>query len=146
MKLFRIFNVYFNICLFSRCKWSMCGYLKESFEVWLLVGSLLQQRGTIQLAAAEADVGLHVWQLRGQDVPDHMNRHFVSSGIFPCLQGPANTHIMHDTLAHWKKKKYFEVNLTYLCILELHWISSLQLTNIMFISASVRRPDSDMGL
>ncbi len=38
----------------------MRGYLEESFEVWLLIGSLLQQRGTVQLATAEADVGLHV--------------------------------------------------------------------------------------
>lgn len=35
---------------------------------------------------------------------------------------------------------------TYLSILLLHCMSSLQLTKIKFISASVRRPDSDMGL
>ncbi len=124
----------------------MRGYLEESFEVWLLIGSLLQQHGTVQLAAAEADVSLHVWQLRGQDVSDHVNRHVLSPGHFPCFQCPDNIHIVHDTLRIDKRYKYLQVNLTYLSILELHWISSLQLTNNMFISASVRRPDSDMGL
>ena len=35
-------------------------YLEEVFKVWLVVGFTLQQGGGIELAGAEADVGLHV--------------------------------------------------------------------------------------
>lgn len=46
----------------------------------------------------------------------------------------------------FKRQSLFWKYLTYLRNLRLHMISSLQLTKMVAISASVRRPDSDMGL
>lgn len=35
-------------------------YLEEVFEVWLVVDARLEQRGSVNLTGAEADVRLHV--------------------------------------------------------------------------------------
>ena len=44
------------------------GYLDKLLEVGRLVGLVLDEGGAVKLAAAEADVGLYVCQLRRQDV------------------------------------------------------------------------------
>jgi len=53
-------------------------YLEEVFEVGLAVGSALQQGSGVELAGAEADVRLHVGELRSQQVPDQLDRHVLS--------------------------------------------------------------------
>lgn len=63
-------------------------YLEEVFELWLVVGFALQQGGGVELTRAEADVGLHVGELCSQQVPDQLNRHVLSSGLFTHTQRP----------------------------------------------------------
>lgn len=52
-------------------------YLDKLLEVRGLVRLLLDQGSPIELTAAEADVRLHVGQLRGQDVADHLHGHLL---------------------------------------------------------------------
>lgn len=63
-------------------------YLEEVFKVELVVGFALQQSSGVELAGAEADVGLHVRELRRQQVSYELNRHVLSSCLFPDTQGP----------------------------------------------------------
>lgn len=65
-------------------------YLEEVFEVRLVVNSSLEQCGSVDLAGAEADVGLHVGQLRGQDIPDHLHRHVLPAHLLTNTQRPAH--------------------------------------------------------
>lgn len=73
-------------------EWS---YLQEFFEVRVFVCLVLQQRRPVELAAAEPDVSLHVGQLGGQDIPDHLHRHLLAPRLLPHPQRPAT-----NTLAH----------------------------------------------
>lgn len=52
-------------------------YFDELLEVRGLIRLLLDQGGPVELAAAEADVGLHVRQLGRQDVAYHLHRHLL---------------------------------------------------------------------
>lgn len=69
-------------------------YLEEVFEVGLVVGFALQQGGGVELAGAEADVGLHVCELGRQQVSDQLNRHVLSSCLLPDTQGPETQMMM----------------------------------------------------
>lgn len=52
-------------------------YFDELLEVWSFVRLLLDEGSPIELAAAEANIRLHVWQLGAQDVTDHLHRHLL---------------------------------------------------------------------
>ena len=69
-------------------------YLEKVFKVGLVVGFALQQGGGVELAGAEADVGLHVRELRFQQVSYELNRHVLSSGHLPDPQGPGTQRMM----------------------------------------------------
>lgn len=58
-----------------RSAWSP--YFDKVLEVRGLVRLLLDQGSPVELAAAEADVRLHMWQLGRQNVPDHLHRHLL---------------------------------------------------------------------
>ena len=73
-------------------------YLEKVFKVGLVVGFALQQGGGVELAGAEADVGLHVRELRFQQVSYELDRHVLSSGHFPDLQGPGTQMMMMKML------------------------------------------------
>ena len=137
------------------------GHLEEVLEVGLGVGPPLQQGGGVELAGAEADVGLHVGQLRGQQVSDHLHRHVLPARLLTHAQGPEGAHMVRGgvktplgiILDTWMVMRVGvdawtapTVLLTYFSSLVLHMISSLQLTKMVPISVGVRRPDSDMGL
>lgn len=65
-------------------------YLEEVLEVGLDVGLALQQGGGVELAGAEADVGLHVRQLRRQQVADQLHRHVFTTSLLADAQSPAS--------------------------------------------------------
>lgn len=67
-------------------------YFDKLLEVRGLVCLLLDQGSPIQLAAAEADVGLHMWQLGRQDVTDHLHRHLLSRHLLANSQCSARKH------------------------------------------------------
>lgn len=58
--------------------WPVSGYLDKVLEVGHLVGLLLDEGSTVELTAAEADVGLHVGQLCCQYVTNHLHRHALT--------------------------------------------------------------------
>lgn len=64
-------------------------YFDKLLEVRGFVRLLLDQGRPVQLAAAEADVGLHVWQLGRQDVPNHLHRHLLSRHLLANSQRSA---------------------------------------------------------
>lgn len=94
-------------------------YLQEVFDLRVVVSFLLDQRGAVQLTRAESarkkrlgqtftgkkqsadlftdfkrrqmkpDVGLHVRQLVGQDVANHLHRHPIAWHLLPHPQSPA---------------------------------------------------------
>lgn len=67
-------------------------YFDELLEVWSLIRLLLDEGGPIELAAAEADVRLHVGQLGAQDVTDHLHRHLLSGHLLADSQRSAQKH------------------------------------------------------
>lgn len=67
-------------------------YFDKLLEVGGLICLLLDQGSSVELAAAEADVGLHVWQLGGQDVPDHLHRHLLPRHLLANSQRSAQKH------------------------------------------------------
>lgn len=69
------------LSLFAPSSLSSPSYLEEVLEVRLVVDARLEQRGSVDLARAEADVGLHVGQLRGQDISDHLHRHVLPAHL-----------------------------------------------------------------
>lgn len=60
--------------------------LEEVLKVGMVVRFALQQGGGVELAGAETDVRLHVRQLRRQQVPDHLDRHVLTSCLFTHAQ------------------------------------------------------------
>lgn len=67
-------------------------YFNKLLEVWGLVCLLLDQGSPVELAAAEADVGLHVRQLGRQDVADHLHRHLLPRHLLANPQRSAGKH------------------------------------------------------
>ena len=65
-------------------------YLDKVLELGHLVGLLLDERGPVELAAAEADVGLHVGQLGCQNVSNHLHRHPLARHLLPNPQSPSD--------------------------------------------------------
>lgn len=63
-------------------------YFEEVLEVGLVVGFALQQGGGVELAGAEADVRLHVSELRRQQVSYQLNGHVLPSRLFAHMQSP----------------------------------------------------------
>lgn len=76
----------FPLSLFNVCK----PYPEEVFEVGLVVGFALQQGSGVELAGTEADVRLHVRELRSQQVPDQLNRHVLPFRLFTDTQRSGN--------------------------------------------------------
>lgn len=63
-------------------------YFEEVFDLRVVVSLLLNQRGAVQLTRAEPDVRLHVGQLVGQDVTDHLHWHPVARHLLPHPESP----------------------------------------------------------
>ncbi len=89
---------YSSLILFIACIYflslltpSSPSYLEEVLEIRIVVDASLEQRGSVDLAGAEADVGLHVGQLCGQDISDHLHRHVVPAHLLTNTQRPAHT-------------------------------------------------------
>lgn len=55
------------------------------------MGFALQQGSGVELAGAEANVRLHVSELRSQQVSDQLNGHVLPSDLFTHTQRPENT-------------------------------------------------------
>lgn len=94
------------------------------------------------------DVRLHMRQLIGQDVADHLHRHPIARHLLPHSQSPAGG----DRALRSMLKLFFfgsAVKLfvrLYLSSLMLHMMSSFQLTKIMATSFSVSSSQSSSGL
>ena len=56
-------------------------YLEEVLKVRLVVDASLEQSGSVDLTGAEADVGLHVGQLRRQNISDHLHWHVLPARL-----------------------------------------------------------------
>lgn len=130
-------------------------HLEEVFKVGLVVDAGLQEHGSVDLAGAEADVGLHVRELGSQNVPDHLHRHVVTAHLFSSMQRPATwadaaatQYACKEQEARivLKKKKKVQQYDIYFWNLVLHASSSFQLPKIMLISASFSRPESAISL
>lgn len=64
-------------------------HLEEVFKVRLIVDASLKQRGSVDLTGAEADVGLHVGELRCKDISYHLHWHVLSCHLLTNMQRPA---------------------------------------------------------
>lgn len=62
------------------------------------MGFVLQQGGGVELTGAEADVGLHVGQLRGQQVPDQLHRHVLAPRLLTHTQSPGMMKMMQNNI------------------------------------------------
>lgn len=60
------------------------------------MGFVLQQGGGVELTGAEANVGLHVGELRGQQVPDQLHRHVLTSHLLTHTQSPGKKKMMQN--------------------------------------------------
>lgn len=69
-------------------------YFNKLLELGDFICLLLDERCPIELAATEANVRLHVWQLSRQNVTNHFHRHLLSRHLLTHTQSPEHEKVM----------------------------------------------------